>query len=443
MMLITDYKLWLKQQLTKFRQESPTSQPPPFSKLRLAAKIYILLLSSVGISVFIVDVLNLPNALGVPYPNGYLNNFTIALFLFIFSVLFAINDIPAQSIRLSFNLSYVPLIIGAFLLPPPLVSLLSLSSLFTRNTFSKGYRLYRLTFDASVYLVIYGLGSLLFQELYLERNIALIGNSTELKFVIIAAFVALTIFIMNVIPVTVVIKLTTVQAFKQILVPVFKNIAVQYGGTSAFSILVAAVLFSRSNGSLALATVGFLSLFAYRINMVNAAKGFEAEANRKALEIIAKTDSLTELLNRRGFDEAWDKEIAESKRYSYPVSLIAIDIDYFKSVNDAYGHDMGDEILRVLGKILKSSIRDSDFIGRIGGEEISIALPHVELDGAIILAERLRKTVSELTIEGYSKPCTISLGVASTSNSTYEEIRSNADLALYRAKKNGRNRVES
>lgn len=166
--------------------------------------------------------------------------------------------------------------------------------------------------------------------------------------------------------------------------------------------------------------------------------------NDKSLERTAENatrDALTGLYLRGVFDFYLDKQIIDSLRYNRPLSLIMADIDHFKSVNDNYGHQKGDEVLKQIGKIFLKNCRQSDLPARYGGEEISIILPTTPLEEAILLAERLRKEVFKFYKS--KQNITISIGVASFGNkiTSSVELIKEADKALYCAKETGRNRV--
>ncbi len=165
-------------------------------------------------------------------------------------------------------------------------------------------------------------------------------------------------------------------------------------------------------------------------------------------ETLAFTDELTKLYNRRFFKETLNKEYAKAKRYQYPISMILIDIDHFKSFNDRYGHSTGDIVLQTIAYILKKSVRESDVVARYGGEEFSILLPNTQRDSAIELAERLRKAVEETKVQTpYGKlNVTISLGIGFlekeiTNTGSLNDIFEQADSALLKAKEAGRNRT--
>jgi diguanylate cyclase (GGDEF)-like protein len=163
-------------------------------------------------------------------------------------------------------------------------------------------------------------------------------------------------------------------------------------------------------------------------------------------QLMSITDPLTGLLNRRYLEERFAEEVERSKRYHYPLSFLMIDIDGFKSYNDTFGHQAGDDILRATGQCISGSLRNFDVAARYGGEEFSIVLPETEITAATALAERLRREVErQLSAESpvARRPVTISVGVASLGaalQTTHKVIRA-ADQALYAAKKQGKNRV--
>ncbi|MDH4262477.1 MAG: GGDEF domain-containing protein [Spirochaetia bacterium] len=158
---------------------------------------------------------------------------------------------------------------------------------------------------------------------------------------------------------------------------------------------------------------------------------------------IARTDHLTSLYNRRFFMDLAAQEIFKSERYGIPMSLLTIDIDHFKAVNDQYGHPEGDVILIEFSKKLKSMIRKSDVLARIGGEEFILLAPNTEMHGADILAENLRHLIEHSSFGTKDNiKITISVGVAQFNNGdTLADLMRNSDKALYLAKNNGRNQV--
>jgi len=166
---------------------------------------------------------------------------------------------------------------------------------------------------------------------------------------------------------------------------------------------------------------------------------------RDRLAEASNRDGLTGVYNRRYLEQALAKEFARVKRYEGTLSLIMLDIDHFKRVNDERGHLAGDEVIRRTAEVISGCIRESDTLGRYGGEEFAVLLPHTKLDGALVLAERLRKCVAaeSVTIGNQIIPVTISVGVAELHPDTpnYEQLIQDADTALYKSKEGGRNRV--
>ncbi len=158
---------------------------------------------------------------------------------------------------------------------------------------------------------------------------------------------------------------------------------------------------------------------------------------------LANTDPLTGVWNRLKFESEASHEIARAERYDLPLSLIFLDLDYFKNVNDRYGHATGDATLREMCERIRGSLRESDLLCRWGGEEFLVLAPHADLDRAVLLAEKLRQAV-EARPGMHGQPMSISLGVVSReSGDSLEDLVRKADVALYRAKSRGRNRVET
>jgi diguanylate cyclase (GGDEF)-like protein len=158
----------------------------------------------------------------------------------------------------------------------------------------------------------------------------------------------------------------------------------------------------------------------------------------------AETDALTGLLNRRGFFEAAGRLMIGNARTLAPVSVLAFDLDHFKSINDRFGHKMGDAMLDLFAKVVRKTLRADDVIGRIGGEEF-VAILSGKLSDACIAAERVRVAfdVAARAPESPQVPATVSIGVAcGLPNASIDVLISRADAVLYRAKANGRNRIE-
>ncbi|MDI6750208.1 MAG: diguanylate cyclase [Rhodocyclaceae bacterium] len=163
-------------------------------------------------------------------------------------------------------------------------------------------------------------------------------------------------------------------------------------------------------------------------------------------ELLARTDALTGLANRRAFDEVAQQEIQRAQRYGTPLTLVLADLDHFKAINDSHGHDVGDCVLQDFARILAGSVRNVDLVGRWGGEEFAILMPGTDLAEATQAAERMRRQVeqAQLCIEETTCRYTASFGVAAfrADMPTLASLLGRADMALYRAKRLGRNRVE-
>jgi diguanylate cyclase (GGDEF)-like protein len=168
------------------------------------------------------------------------------------------------------------------------------------------------------------------------------------------------------------------------------------------------------------------------------------EANAK-LEIVATQDPLTGLHNRRYFDDRYQEEFSRAKRYGSELTVAIMDIDHFKQVNDTYGHDFGDIVLRKIAAFLKSTARDSDILARIGGEEFCIILPETPKNASGVLLNRLCTEIAgiEFSLKDQALNVTCSFGVAHLDGDTEdaETLLKQADVALYEAKTGGRNRV--
>ncbi len=186
-----------------------------------------------------------------------------------------------------------------------------------------------------------------------------------------------------------------------------------------------------------------------RVRIHHKLKKLQDELREKnaQLEALSVTDALTSLPNRRHLMKRLEEEVARVKRFDQPLSLLMMDVDHFKMVNDTYGHAMGDEVLRNMGALLKNGIRSTDLAARYGGEEFTVLLPNTDLEGAVLAADglRLKFEASSHTLEGQTIQKTMSLGAACftpDSDRTPEDLLKAADEALYRAKHGGRNRVE-
>ena len=179
------------------------------------------------------------------------------------------------------------------------------------------------------------------------------------------------------------------------------------------------------------------------IQMLSAVADQAAVSISKAqLWEMAVNDSLTGLHVRRYFMVRFQEEVSRTERYDKTLSVVMADLDYFKAVNDTFGHTAGDKVLKAVGEYLHSSIRDVDCVGRYGGEEFILLLPETEKAAAQRLAERLRKGIAVLDLGNLPK-VTISMGIATfpEDGKNADELLLKADAALYEAKNKGRNRV--
>ncbi len=188
---------------------------------------------------------------------------------------------------------------------------------------------------------------------------------------------------------------------------------------------------------LAGAEMDFLGLFAKQIEMaITIADLFQAVREQ------AVTDALTGLYNRRYFEESLAKEVQRAKRQQQPFSVVGIDLDYLKKINDTHGHFYGDLAIKSIAEVLKSNARSVDVPARIGGEEFNVLLPGIGSEGAMVAAERIRKSIERMDIDTVGH-ITGSLGVATYFEHTenVEELLELTDQAMYSSKRNGRNRV--
>ena len=217
-----------------------------------------------------------------------------------------------------------------------------------------------------------------------------------------------------------------------------------HDGTYRWFLVRGVVLFHDENGQ-ALRTIGTHTDITMHRQMEDLLRSQAQE-----LTILATTDALTGLMNRRCFLEKAEEELQRSVRYKRHMALIMVDIDFFKKVNDTYGHAMGDVVLRRVTETLSLNMRSTDALGRLGGEEFALLLPESTDASARVVAEGLRKKVedSEIILDnGVRINITASFGIASANpespGETVTSILSRADAALYSAKQSGRNRVVS
>jgi len=165
---------------------------------------------------------------------------------------------------------------------------------------------------------------------------------------------------------------------------------------------------------------------------------------RRTLQTFAETDFLTGLVNRRVLDDFIEQSIQMVDRTNGQLALALLDIDHFKQVNDTYGHEVGDYVLRRVSKVIQQNVRTYDLVGRYGGEEFMIVFPHLSEQAAHEISERIRSKIDEMVIELRDKRklrVTVSIGVSSYQHAEQESLKERADRCLYRAKHLGRNRV--
>jgi diguanylate cyclase (GGDEF)-like protein len=172
----------------------------------------------------------------------------------------------------------------------------------------------------------------------------------------------------------------------------------------------------------------------------------ELQTANEELKILATTDPLTKLNNRRHFFELGEQELARALRHQRQFTVLMLDIDHFKRVNDSYGHAVGDEIIKLVPETLTKMLRTSDISGRLGGEEFAIIVPETTAEGAVILANKIREAIAKLTYltdKQVNVQFTISIGVAPwyAEVGGIDKLLDQADQALYVSKENGRNQV--
>lgn len=188
------------------------------------------------------------------------------------------------------------------------------------------------------------------------------------------------------------------------------------------------------------ADLPIMSIFAKQI-------GVSLERARLFHEVqsLALTDPLTDLQNRRSLFELGRVEFARAKRMNRPFCCMMLDLDYFKQINDNYGHLIGDQVLQEFAKRCKHSVRELDLVGRYGGEELIILLPETDRETSLEVAERLRNSIAAkpVRVSGKEITVTVSIGVATEDENTteLETLIARADQAMYIAKHKGRNRV--
>ncbi|RGP39621.1 uncharacterized protein BPTFM16_02732 [Altererythrobacter insulae] len=170
------------------------------------------------------------------------------------------------------------------------------------------------------------------------------------------------------------------------------------------------------------------------------------EDRTKVLEQLSNTDALTKVANRRALFERANMEFSRARRAGTELTLLLLDCDFFKKVNDDFGHLFGDQLLVHICNICSQEIRDVDFLARYGGEEFIIVLPHCDIAGGIETASRIQSSLAKnsLTINNQEIAITLSIGACTLSDrhKHLEQLINDTDQAMYQAKKNGRNRIE-
>lgn len=163
---------------------------------------------------------------------------------------------------------------------------------------------------------------------------------------------------------------------------------------------------------------------------------------RDQLEKMALVDQLTSFYNRHYLIETAPLKIANAIRHESPLCMVMIDIDYFKSINDRHGHDVGDKVLRAVSAIIKTNTRQGDIAARFGGEEFLLLLDHCDIEAAVSKVEFIRKTIEELNPENISLTASFGITKLIDQSDNFDSFYKRADNAVYLAKDNGRNRIE-
>lgn len=170
--------------------------------------------------------------------------------------------------------------------------------------------------------------------------------------------------------------------------------------------------------------------------------GLNGIRQNRLLKNLSQTDTLSGLYNRRFMNKKLEEEILKYKRYKTPFSILLLDVDFFKKINDTYGHDKGDFVIKKISTLMQQNTRDTDISARWGGEEFLILVPNSNLEGAVILANNLKQIIEKTDFITKEK-ITVSVGVSTfNENLNQEELLKLADNALYKAKNSGRNKVE-
>ena len=208
--------------------------------------------------------------------------------------------------------------------------------------------------------------------------------------------------------------------------------ALVHGGASVDMLAAgtrASIYLAAANFMALLLTVGFMTVATRRLQTI--------------LERRSTHDPLTQVLNRRGFGDVYAREKANLRRHRRPLTLLSIDLDFFKAINDNHGHAVGDQVLAHVAAQIGCALRESDCVARFGGEEFVVLMPDMAPHNAVSAAERIRSLLCEPNGRGLPQ-CTVSIGVAcqASEHEELEQLLARADAALYQAKENGRDRIE-
>lgn len=220
------------------------------------------------------------------------------------------------------------------------------------------------------------------------------------------------------------------------------------GNLALFSAHTYAIQIEPANHPVIAETAGFEAELAQAKATISSLKAQAKQLIRRAeaAERLGQTDALTQLYNRGFGDIALSQAVSSAVRYDQPLSLIIFDIDYFKKINDRFGHSVGDKVLFAVAATIKNALRSADIPFRYGGEEFVVILPDTQISGAKIVAEKIRAAVEALKLDSKGEKITVTIsgGIALLNkDEVSENLINRADGALYGAKKNGRNRIET
>ncbi|HSC67604.1 MAG TPA: diguanylate cyclase, partial [Cellvibrio sp.] len=195
--------------------------------------------------------------------------------------------------------------------------------------------------------------------------------------------------------------------------------------------------------SLVYACLPLLVAYPLAVGSITYRLAIQLHKQKELLQRLSRTDGLTGLYNRRYWEIRTEDLIAQARRHPQPLSLVLLDVDHFKTINDTYGHSVGDQVLQQIARQLQANLRETELLGRYGGEEFAVVLPNAGAEAAVATAERLRRVIALTEFGAQQLSCTISLGVVTWEDgfSDYAGWFRAADQALYHAKDAGRNTV--